>query len=469
MGHSSEGSGGDGQKKSPERREAHRSFRITAVRRRPASLVERLFRESDARPRIPVADEEVIEALWRQRAEFEAQVGAALLRESRLRITVTLEDLRPAQSVLAVVRFAAESAENLEDALAGAAAAVTVAVATVLREQLGDVASAAVPVPPAPVPAPASDAAEAQTTAWERLAPFLGTLATGVGVVGFTTFIGAVILSGRLSGAGFPAEAALGVVPAQDMLVIGAETLVPTVVIGLLLVALLFVLFVIVLGFLGRLSRDDAHLVEEQGPRLRALGIFALVAAALGGAVVYNLTVDLPAAKAAWILPIAVSVALLPAAVARVTSRLAYIVVATFVTTGVFLTFLAYERALTPKYRGAAVIRQNKRATIGFFVAEGATRVYLARSNLKPGTSDIIERTSRLVGIDKSQISDWAVGAPSSAENAVAQAKDLAREMCALQPQAVPATAKPTAGAGQAASQPQPEDCFTAPPGVTQP
>jgi hypothetical protein len=304
--------------------------------------------------------------------------------------------------------------------------------------------------------------AAARTTAWERLAPVIGTIATGIGVVGFVTFVGAVILSARLHAAGFPAETALGVVPAQDMLVIGAETLVPTVIWGLVAVGVAVVFHIAFRTVRARLTGDEARLFDEQMPRLQAMGVLVCTAAVLVGAVGYSLAKDLPADRA-WLLLVAVVAAFVPAAIARLTSHLAYVAVATFLIVGVFLTWLAYQRAsVNPQYRGAAVIRENKTAAIGFFVAESSSRVYLARTNIPQGSTVIDEPTSRLVGIEKSQITDWGVGAPKRAIYALAQAKALARELCQIQPQAAPAARQATTAA-------KPKNCWTAPAGMAQP
>jgi hypothetical protein len=110
---------------------------------------------------------------------------------------------------------------------------------------------------------------------------------------------------------------------------------------------------------------------------------------------------------------------------------------------------VAYWRAGNEEnIRGAAVIRQNKQAIYGVFVAEGAGRVYLARFDT--GTDGKIDRSSsRLVGIEKSQITDIAIADRKTPKKAVAQARELATELCALQP----TPSGPSGGQG--------EDCLT--------
>ena len=78
---------------------------------------------------------------------------------------------------------------------------------------------------PAPPPPPPPRRGRGGT----RVAPILGAIGTGVGVIGFVTFIGGVTVYARLRAAGFPAAPALGIFPSQDLVVIGAQTLVPEV------------------------------------------------------------------------------------------------------------------------------------------------------------------------------------------------------------------------------------------------
>src|SRR4051794_11646042 len=81
-----------------------KTFRLTAVRR-PAP-----WRFLRGRPAAPVADEELITELWRRRARFEEDVGAALTERFDHRVAVRLEELRPEHSVSAHVAFVSSAA-----------------------------------------------------------------------------------------------------------------------------------------------------------------------------------------------------------------------------------------------------------------------------------------------------------------------------------------------------------------------
>ena len=95
-------------------------------------------------------------------------------------------------------------------------------------------------------------------TAWRR---FLGAIVTGVGVIGFVTFIGGVTVYARLRAAGFPAAPALGIFPSQDLVVIGAQTLVPEVLRALGIVVALGFLYALI-----RRRKHVSHASDEEAP-----------------------------------------------------------------------------------------------------------------------------------------------------------------------------------------------------------
>jgi hypothetical protein len=293
-----------------DRQVLRRSFRITAVRRPD----ERgLLRPRRAQP-VPVADEELIAALWTRRRELEAALGAS----------VTLEELRPDASVVAVFAFEGGDPGDL-------AATMTAAVGTVLRRELGDdVAAAAVPV------AEPEDAGGAREPGWDRVAPVLAAIGTGVGVIGFVTFVGGVILWARLNGAGFPPEHGVSVVPPSDLLAIGAATLVPQVLWSLGTVVVLWVVGLAARWLYQKQTGKEATFV--------ALALFLLLLAAL--AVPLLRVLDELNLDQAWKLGAgALGFPLLVALLSRRGAPFAYVAAATFIAVGVYLTTLEYARA----------------------------------------------------------------------------------------------------------------------------
>jgi hypothetical protein len=402
----------------------------------------------------PVPDEELVTALWLNKEAFEARVRRYMTRalpKGCQVVSVRLEDVRPGGSVLVSLLFVTKALGNAVTAVSSASRAVILATARILdTDPETDVVVSAAPEPPA-------SASRGDRSGWGQLAPILAAIGTGVGVLGFVTFVGGVIVWARLTANGFPAAPALGVFPTQDLLVIGAQTLVKSVIYALGAVAVLVLIYVGILRpFVGRVGEEEAALLTGNASRLAAFGMFVFVGLALSAAL---LPVDEDIADnrqvIAWL--VVVGAALLAAAVGSVTRRFLFLMTATFVLVGTFLGLVAYWTARNDtNVRAAALIRDNKKAIAGIFVAEGAGRVYLARVSFRDnGTFD--DARSRLVGVEKDQVTDIAISEAKPAGQALTQARHLARELCDLQPKAPP----PKKG--------EIEDCRTAPPGERQP
>jgi hypothetical protein len=411
---------------------------------------------TEATPRtkwVSVSDEELVHALWLHKSKLETSVMnfvTTALPETCEVLSVTLEDARPGGSILVRLRFVTKARGNAVAAVSSASAALIVAVADILRTDPGtDIAVSA-------APEPSAAAAAGDRSGWSHLAPVLAAIGTGVGVIGFVTFIGGVIVWAKLTANGFPAAPALGVFPSQDLLVIGAQTLVRQVIFALGAVAALVLIYVLLRVFWGRVSEEEAAVLAGHASLLAAAGMFFFVLVALGGALLpFDAEIQPGDRLGAWGLVFVG--ALLAAAVGSVTHRFVYLITATFVLVGAFLGFVAYWRASNDTtVRAAAVIRENKKAMAGIFVAEGAGRVYLARVSFRRD-GEFDDARSRLVGIDKDQITDIAISEAKPAHEALTQARRLARELCELQPKAAP----PEIG--------ETENCRTAPAGDVQP
>lgn len=92
------------------------------------------------------------------------------------------------------------------------------------------------PIVPSADPAP--------TDANELLIKVLGVLGAGIGVLGFVTFVGGVIIWARADKAGLPAAEAVAVVPNAVLVTTGATHLVSAILIALLAVGLIFIVHV---------------------------------------------------------------------------------------------------------------------------------------------------------------------------------------------------------------------------------
>ena len=426
-----------------------------------------------------LSDEELIYGLITARDVFEARaldvthtLDSAETQAVRAGVeSITLEDVQPGGSVLAQLAFVVHVEGSAVAVVAGLGPAVMAAAAEALESVYRQ------PVAVSAVREHGGGAAATDTGAprsgWDKVAPILGAIGTGIGVIGFVTFIGGVTVYARLRAAGFPAAPALGIFPSQDLVVIGAQTLVPEVLSALAAVILLGLVYAAFRGsqhitvdeenaqlarygersLRGRLVKARKRLSDEEAA-LRAGHATAFVVSGMFWFVVLALVLamlpfvdELDGTHQLLALGLVFVAAFLAAAVVSVTRRFVYLATTTFVLVGVILSFTAYWReGHANAVRGAAIIRDNKKAVAGLFVAEGSGRVYLARVSLvdekackahKGGVNgcEIIDDRSRLVGISKDQVSDVALGDPKPPWRALEQARHLEEELCNLQPQ----------------------------------
>jgi hypothetical protein len=419
----------------------------------PTSRVQHVFRLSAVRRPLlggdacadppaagRVSDEELVDALWTMRARLESRLREEAARQlPALGITaVYLENVQPVGSVRVQLGFVTAGEERPGASVADLSPALVVTVRELLSDVLGGpVAVSASPEPPDPeVVGP-----ESLRTAWDRLAPVLAAVGTGVGLIGFVTFVGGIIVWARARAAGIPAAPTLGIFPSQDLLVIGAETLVPTVFQALFVVVALAVIYalvrVVVRGHIPHLGdkwvQREAAVLAGEAPLSGGVGMFFFVLLSLAVFLVLfgrGLTSEqfVDAVVGAAI------AALIAATVGSVTRRFVYLATTTYILAGLFLGALAYwEAGNEEAVRGAAIIRENQRPVAGVFVAEAAGRVYLARI-VVDHDGRIVPSRSRLVGIAKSEVTDIAIADRTTPSIALANARRLAWELCGLQP-----------------------------------
>lgn len=309
-----------------------------------------------------------------------------------------------------------------------------------------------------PLSLPQPPAKPEEPTSWDRIAPILGAVATGVGVLGLVTFVGGAIDWARFHATGLPKEQALSVVPTSDLVVVGARTLVPAVLWGLLACAL----YAIGSALLGTreqrgLSPAVAGYVEEH--RATSRGIFLAITVGVFEILAFALTLEAPSTlQFAVFIFLGGLLVLLTYVVARQTNRFPFLAVTIFLALSIFLSGIAYARARsTPELRAAAVVREHRKAVVGFFISENGSRVYLARLEPEGLERGEINRSSaRLIGIDKDEITSIEVGAPTEPAAALHQATTLAEELCELE-----LPLKPNPREEDAA-----RNCWDKPPGV---
>jgi hypothetical protein len=424
-------------------RTVSKTFRISAVWQPPpaATQGEQAAEQHEAirAAGMRLSDEEVVFGLITERQGFSVRTLA--VAQGAGATSVELEEVRPVGGVAAQIAFGVRVRGNAVAVVAGLAPAVMAGAAEALERAYGQ------PVAVSAVPEPVGGAVDmtpaASKSGWDRVAPVLAAIGTGIGVIGFVTFIGGVTVYARLRATGFPAAPALGIFPSQDLVVIGAQTLVPEALSALGAVILLSLVYTPLRLGIKRVGDEEAALLAGHATWWASFGMFGFVVLALAGSA-FPFRHELDDHRLAAALLVA-SAALLAAAVVTVTRRFIYLATTTFVLVGVFLSFTAFWReSHMTGVRGAAIIRENKKAVAGLFVAEGSGRVYLARVNLAdedacrsaegsdPGCA-IDDNRSRLVGIAKDQVSDIALGDPKPPWLALQQARHLERELCNLQ------------------------------------
>jgi hypothetical protein len=434
-------------------RQMYQTYRVSAVRRPSTSASA-----GDEPPpaAVPVTDEELVDALVTGRTAFLARLRELADKQATPGdvIAVELVDVRPASSVLLELLYRLKVDGNAGEVVSGFTAAVIVAVRERLQSALrAPVAVAAAPTV-SPAPAAAAAAAAGPSSTWDKVAPVLAAIGTGIGVLGFVIFVGGVIVWARLNGAGFPAAPALSVYPKQDLLVIGAQTLVPQVLVALLAVAVLSAVYAFARRQ-NRVGEMEATLLAGRATWFGAAGMFCFVLLMLVGILLwYHGSLD--AGRTLVGLLLALGGGALAALVGSVTRRYVYLAVTSFVIVGVFMTFVAYWRARDDnKVRGAALIRDHKRVVAGIFLTEGAGRVYLARVSLGRD-GHVVDKKSRIVGIDKSEVTDLGIAGAKVVGEALADARGLARELCALQPKVPPKEQQEDCATGRRRPAPQP-------------
>ena len=403
--------------KDGRRRTVRKTFRISAVWQ-PPRFGAPDGQDPESEPRAAgtgLSDEELVYALVTARHVFERRAlaathaaGSAETRAVREGVeSIALEDVRPGGSVLAQLAFVVQVTGSAVAVVAGLAPAVMAAAA----EALESVYRQPVAVSAVRERGGGADAAAtaAPRSGWDKVAPILGAIGTGVGVIGFVTFIGGVTVYARLRASGFPAAPALGIFPSQDLIVIGAQTLVPEVLWALAAVIVLGLLYAAIRGsqhitveeqaalLAGygkhdprrllvrgrkRLSDEEAALLTGHATAFVVIGMFCFAALALFGSILPFFD-ELDGTHQLFALGLIGVAAFLAAAVVSVTRRFVYLATTTFVLVGVILSFTAYWREGNANaVRGAAIVRDEKKPVAGLFVAEGAGRVYLARVTL---------------------------------------------------------------------------------------
>ncbi|WP_028061995.1 hypothetical protein [Solirubrobacter soli] len=398
----------------------------------PQTYVVRAVRRTrnDAGVTPPVADEEIVDALLRNRHDFEDGLRIRLDKQFKDCDVVgaSLRDVRLGGGVLIDLEFKVKSHRNLVKLSVGFTEGVVLQLGKLLVRVLRE------PVAVSVTAAPNRRAKATSSKAgggWGTMTPVLAAIASGIGVIGFVTFVGGVFVWARLNGNGFPAAPALSVYPRQDLLVIGASTLVPQVLIALGAVAGLTA-FYLILRQIPRVKEREqlaraGHLDHLTWPERIVCVLLLIIVSQVPRFL--GLTDEVPLAA-----PVLVLIAVIAGLIGLATRRFAYVATTAFLGIGVLMSYVAFVRARNDKQiRGAALIRSGQTPVTGIYLTEGAGRVYLAQIEFdRHGV--LREDFKHIIGVDKSEVTDLAVAAAQPPEKAFADAQKLKSELCGFQP-----------------------------------
>jgi hypothetical protein len=128
---------------------------------------------------------------------------------------------------------------------------------------------------------------------WALILRALGVIAAGVGVLGFVTLTGGLVLFERFDGVGLPAEHAVAVVPRADLLAVGASSIVPLAVLVGVVVLVLWILLEV--DWSRKKTGDGSVETEPKAPGSE--GTRRVTALAAAGALVTALYIFLSAGR----------------------------------------------------------------------------------------------------------------------------------------------------------------------------
>jgi hypothetical protein len=272
---------------------------------------------------------------------------------------------------------------------------------------------------------------------WDPLVRVAAAIAGGVGVLGFVALAGGAVLWTRFDAAGFPTERALAVVPRTELIVIGAETLVPLAALVLVSVVLIWLAVATWLLIATRdVKAEDRR--SERAERIRGASwpVRAVIGLSLAATLAYFLLYA-PAPDFRDVL-VAVLVLLVAGFVCERGWAIlcdesfgwfAILVGAVIFGVGLSLTYL--ETQERPLVRPAAVVfKGSHRGVAGLFIAETDSAVYVAEVSPKSDNGDEgDEPTGRMIEIPRDLIRAISIGSNQSLPQALTRAPTLRREL----------------------------------------
>lgn len=225
--------------------------------------------------------------------------------------------------------------------------------------------------PPAPAPAPAPQPQGSQLS----IVPVAAAVASGIGVLGFVTFAGGVVLWRRFSEMGLPGDQAVAVVPKSVLIATGAEFLAPA-----LAFTALMVLGLVVLRVLTTPDNDpDPSRSVGRGWAAAAGGAIALIEVIISAASIGE--IGTPAFGV--LVGIVIASGIVVGLAFRVIKNVAAVALIAFVATGIYWLALAYDKTshrptVIPMAYSRAQPGEPVSVESGYLVAETSDRIWFA-------------------------------------------------------------------------------------------
>jgi hypothetical protein len=222
----------------------------------------------------------------------------------------------------------------------------------------------------------------------------LGAVATGIGVVGAVTVVGAAIFWVRFDAIGLPATQAVSVIPKEELLVQGAQEV--AIFVGVGLAAALLI------------SLADPRGIVTRGTAV-VLGLFVLIATVYVGAK------SLPLALSLGLVAGAIVLALLCIAIAFNTGqRLVPLLVSVFLAALIFSSSCALLVVNDQKYAQAVAIRFGAEEGVGkgltgIYVTVTDDTIYFAQTGVDPELPGSVDTTG-LYEVHRADTTTYAVG-----------------------------------------------------------
>jgi hypothetical protein len=267
-----------------------------------------------------------------------------------------------------------------------------------------------------------------------------GAVASGLGVLGFVTFAGGVVLWSRFKGMGLPVDHTLGLVPKSELVATGAGFLAPAVLLSLLIV----VIAVLISNKMERLAPSArwSWLVSRKWlyePRR----VIAPLIVGVGGLIAscFALVATLPLVACALL----VGVSTLGALVVRACGRLPFVAVSlvAFLAVGAFAIARSYELTshdlkVLPMAYSRSQPGEAPRVEIGYFVVETSDRILFASQPEGNGSPNELREFPR------SETDDLEIGDLARPAQAEERAARFAYNLCERLAHLRSATSTPT-------------------------